>query len=60
MMDDNAKIIVLGYYSPSRHEATRVVSGGGIYPTVKENHQTVPAVVVEVKDERGHSSNYRR
>lgn len=54
-MNEDVKIITLGYYAPSHHEATRVVDEKGIYPTVKENHQTVPAVLVEVNtDERRH------
>lgn len=56
-MNEDAKIIVLGYYSPSHHEATRIVHEGGVYPTVKENHMTVPAVLIEVKDERGCKDN---
>lgn len=34
-------ITVLGNYSPSNHEASRVVSKESIAPTVKENHGTV-------------------
>ena len=32
-------------YSPSNHEASRVVDTDGICPTVKENHGTVTAIV---------------
>lgn len=39
------EIIVLGNYMPSNHDASRVVSGGGVAPTVKENHGTVTAVL---------------
>ena len=56
-MNEDINIIVLGYYSPSKHEATRIVSGGGLYPTVKENHMTVPAVLVEIKNEQRHQRN---
>ena len=37
-------IIVLGNYSPSRHDASRIVDENGVAPTVKENHGTVTAV----------------
>lgn len=43
------KIIILGNYQPSDHDASRVVSGGGIAPTVKENHGTVTATVKKWK-----------
>lgn len=38
------KILVVGNYSPSGHDASRIVSADGISPTVKENHGTVTAV----------------
>lgn len=34
-------IIVLGNYSPSGHDASRIVDENGVAPTVKENHGTV-------------------
>ena len=37
-------IIVLGNYSPSGHDASRIVDENGVAPTVKENHGTVTAV----------------
>lgn len=37
------EIKVIGNYSPSRHEASRIVHPEGIAPTVKENHGTVTA-----------------
>jgi len=40
---DYRKIIVIGNYSPSNHDASRIVSSEGIAPTVKENHGTVTA-----------------
>ena len=40
-------IIVLGNYSLSGHDASRIVDGNGVAPTVKENHGTVTAVVME-------------
>ena len=39
----NAVIQKLGSYTPSEHNASSVVSGGGIAPTVMENHGTVTA-----------------
>ena len=38
-------INVIGNYSPSGHEASRIVDTSGLAPTVKENHGTVTAVV---------------
>lgn len=37
--------IKVGNYSPSGHNASSIVSGDGIAPTVMENHGTVTAVV---------------
>ena len=39
------KIEVVGNYSPSGHDASRIVSADGIAPTVKENHGTVTATI---------------
>lgn len=39
------KIDVVGHYMESGHEASRILKTDGIYPTVKENHGTVPAIV---------------
>ena len=44
-MNSEAKIKVIGNYSPSNHDASRIVSQNGIAPTVKENHGTVTAIV---------------
>ena len=41
-------IIVLGNYSPSGHDASRIVDENGVAPTVKENHGTVTAVARKV------------
>ena len=38
------KINVVGNYSPSNHDASRIVATDGLAPTVKENHGTVTAV----------------
>ena len=42
-------INVVGNYSPSGHDASRIVAVNGLAPTVKENHGTVTAVV-ELKE----------
>ena len=39
------KIKVIGNYSPSNHEASRIVDSNGLAPTVKENHGTVTATI---------------
>lgn len=40
------KVNVIGNYSPSGHNAARIVDSDGIAPTVMENHGTVTATVV--------------
>ena len=42
--NDIDKVKVLGNYSPSQHESSRIVSSSSSYPTVKENHGTIPAI----------------
>ena len=37
------KIMTLGNYMPSNHDASRIVDNSGLAPTVKENHGTVTA-----------------
>ena len=37
------KIITIGNYMPSNHDASRIVDNEGLAPTVKENHGTVTA-----------------
>ena len=44
--NNNVGVVVLGNYSPSGHNASRVVDSEGIAPTVMENHGTVTATVV--------------
>lgn len=39
------KIITVGNYSPSNHNASRIVDANGISPTVMENHGTVTGVL---------------
>ena len=43
------KIDVIGNYSPSNHDASRVVNSEGLAPTVKENHGTVTATNIDYK-----------
>lgn len=45
----NGNIKVIGNYSPSNHEASRIVDSQGIAPTVKENHGTVTATNVDLR-----------
>lgn len=40
-------VVILGNYSPSGHNASRVVDTDGIAPIVMENHGTVTAVAVK-------------
>lgn len=47
-MNDHIKINVIGNYSPSKHDASRIVDKYGLAPTVKENHGTVTAIIEEV------------
>jgi DNA (cytosine-5)-methyltransferase 1 len=39
----------VGNYSPSGHDASRIVDTVGLAPTVKENHGTVTAIVEPVR-----------
>lgn len=43
--NDEPKIKVIGNYSPSNHDASRIVDENGIASTVKENHGTVTATM---------------
>jgi DNA (cytosine-5)-methyltransferase 1 len=43
-------VVVRGNYSPSGHNASRIVDKNGLSPTVMENHGTVTAVVVGEKE----------
>ena len=49
-------IIVLGNYSPSRHDASRIVDENGVAPTVKENHGTVTAVAIRESEQMNKTS----
>lgn len=39
------EINVIGNYSPSGHEASRIVHPDGVSPTIKDNHDTVTATI---------------
>lgn len=54
------EIIVLGNYNESEHEASRIVSGWGISPTIKENYGTIVAVLVNEKASKDKTSNKAR
>lgn len=43
------KIMIVGNYMPSGHDASRIVDEEGIAPTVKENHGTVTATIIKPK-----------
>ena len=43
--NDEIKINVIGNYSPSGHDASRIVDENGLAPTIKENHGTVTATI---------------
>ena len=48
-MNNEKKIEVIGNYSPSNHDVSRIVSQNGIAPTVKENHGTVTATMQNLR-----------
>ena len=48
-MNNEKKIEVIGNYSPSNYDASRIVSQNGIAPTVKENHGTVTATMQNLR-----------
>lgn len=43
--NDEIKINVIGNYSPSGYDASRIVDENGLAPTVKENHETATATI---------------
>lgn len=49
--DSIPKVITKGNYSPSNHNASRIVDEQGIAPTVMENHGTVTAVETIIYDD---------
>ena len=53
------EIIILGNYMFSNHDASRIVSVGGVAPCVKENHGTVTAVLICDKSKYEQNNNNR-
>lgn len=49
MGGENVGVIVRGNYSPSNHNASRIIDVGGVSPTVMENHGTITAVMINEK-----------
>ena len=45
MGGNNVGVVVLGNYSPSKHNASRVVDSEGLALTIMENHGTVTAIL---------------
>lgn len=53
MTDPNrGGVIKVGYYHPSRHNASVVISPNGIAPTVMENHGTITAVIEYAEEQK--------
>ena len=50
---DEPFVETIGNYSPSNHNASRIVDGGGLSPTVMENHGTVTAVAIRNATKKG-------
>jgi len=42
---NNLGVVTIGNYSPSNHNASRVVDNDGLAPTVMENHGTITAII---------------
>lgn len=55
---DDIAVVVKGNYSPSGHNASRIVDINGIAPTVMENHGTVTAIAL--KKETGNTSKLKQ
>ena len=49
IIKEEPKIEIIGNYSPSNHDASRVVNSEGLAPTVKENHGTVTATNINYR-----------
>ena len=52
-------VVVLGNYSPSKHNASRIVDSNGLAPTVMDNHGTVTATVVAAA-QRGRGEGWKQ
>lgn len=51
---NNKKVDVIGNYSPSGHNASRVIDPEGISPTVMENHGTITAIAIKNATKQGY------
>ena len=51
---DELGVVVLGKYTPSGHNAARVVDTEGLSPTVMENHGTVTAIPIKNNTKKGY------
>ena len=49
IIKEEPKIEVVGNYSPSNHDASRIVDKNGLAPTVKENHGTITATNIDYR-----------
>ncbi len=49
IIKEEPKIEVIGNYSPSNHDASRIVDKNGLAPTVKENHGTITATNIDYR-----------
>ena len=52
LQEECLKVNVIGNYSPSNYDSSRIVDNNGLAPTVKENHGTVTATNVYSKSEK--------
>ena len=57
---DHTKINVIGNYSPSNHDASRIVHSDGLAPAIKENHGTItatnePCLIIPENTEKGYA-----
>jgi hypothetical protein len=48
------EVKVVGNYSPSNHEASRIIDEEGLAPTFKENHGTINAVLIKNNNSKGY------
>lgn len=52
--EDSSKVKVVGNYSPSGHEASRILDPEFAAPTFKENHNTVNAILIKNNTKQGY------
>ena len=46
LVKEENKVIKVGNYMPSNHNASRIIDVVGVDPTVMENHGTITAIMV--------------